>query len=71
MFYILRQRGRIGYDEYSAKVVRADNPKEARALANENVGDEGQIWSDSKMVSCNSIKAEGKSKIILGSFNAG
>lgn len=71
MIYILRQKEDVGLDEYDAKIVRAKDAKEARKVANERVGDEGQIWEDSTMVSCRSVNAEGKGKELLGSFNAG
>ncbi len=59
-----------GYDEYDGKVIVAKNAKRAREIANENTGDEGRIWTDAALVSCEEIKATEEGEV-LGSFNAG
>ena len=71
MIYLLKRLDDIGWDEYAAKVVRAESEKEARALANENVGDEGSIWEDSDLVSCEVVYLREDSAVILESYNAG
>ncbi len=68
--YILRIIGIAGYDEYDAKVVVAENKIRARELANAKYGDEGEIWQNEEMVSCNKIDKQ-KEGVVLASFNAG
>lgn len=69
-FYLLLRIGNIGYDEYDSMLVRAENSNEAREIANSRCGDEGKIWTDTKKVTCQVIRATGMSKLILSSFNA-
>lgn len=71
MIYLLTRTERTGYDEYDAKVVRANSEEQARNIANLRVGDEGQMWTDKTKVVCQIIKPNGKEGEILGSFNAG
>lgn len=71
MIYLLSRKSKYDYDEYDAKVIRAKNPKEAREIANKYTGDEGKIWTDTELVSCEKINLVGTSREILGSFNAG
>jgi hypothetical protein len=71
MIYLLRQIGMVGYDQYDAKIIRASSEYEARKIANETTGDEGQIWTDSTKVSCVLVKSIGKPEAILESFCAG
>lgn len=71
MIYLLRRIDFIGWDEYDIKIIRADSEQEARLIANENVGDEGKMWENSKRILCERILETGDAKEILGSFNAG
>jgi hypothetical protein len=71
MIYLLSRTDACGYDEYDAKVVRASNEGEARRIANEHVGDEGRIWTNKDLVTCERIEPRGTSDVILASFNAG
>tara|TARA_R110002074_G_C11963222_1_gene609840 strand:+ start:144 stop:359 length:216 start_codon:yes stop_codon:yes gene_type:complete len=71
MIYLLKRLEDIGWDEYAAKVVRAESEKEARALANQNVGDEGKIWEYSTCVSCEEVDTQEYSAVILQSYKAG
>lgn len=65
--YLLTRKDRIGYDEYDSKVVVAKTAKRARDLANEEQGDEGNVWINPKIVICKQVKMiEG---IVLSSFN--
>lgn len=66
----LLERKECGWDEYDAKVVIAKNEQRAREIANENVGDEGKLWTDTSQVTCKivEVKVEGE---VLGSFRAG
>jgi hypothetical protein len=68
--FILNRTDSCGYDEYDSKVVVAKTAYRARKLANEHVGDEGQLWTDTKIVKCEQIKT-GFEHVILESFNAG
>ena len=69
--YILKHTGKIGYDEYTLKIVRAKNAKKARDEASIIYADEGDIWRDTKLVSCKQLKIDGKPGIIMSDFNAG
>lgn len=68
--WMLSRRDLIGYDEFDAKVIIAMTEQDARKLANENVGDEGEIWDDVGRVECVEVILEGEYELI-GSFNAG
>lgn len=71
MIFILKRKDRIGWDEYEEMVVRADNEDEARRLANEDAGDEGQLWTDYEIVSCKVVSTLGEKEVILAAFDAG
>lgn len=71
MIYLLSRPGHIDYDEYDSKVVRATSEREARALANAQVGDEGNIWEDSSEVNCEVVDPEGQPGVISSSFHVG
>ena len=76
MLYLLKRESHgitdcLGYDEYHAKVVRAENPTQAREIANEVVGDEGKIWAEERRVTCEEISPVGQAEVILADFNAG
>lgn len=70
MKIFLLERKECGWDEYDAKVIVAKNEQRAREIANQNVGDEGQVWTDESQVTCKivEVKSEGE---VLGSFRAG
>ncbi len=71
IFY-LSVRNVVGYDSYDAKVVIAVNECNARKMANENTGDEGDIWQDKDKVSCRLIRLMSEVEgVLLASFNAG
>ena len=65
MLYLLEQRIFANWDENIGLVIRARNSKEARKLANTNHANEGEIWTDCSRTSCNRIKEDNDSKIIL------
>ena len=69
--WLLKRIGRISYDEYNGKVVRASDSDAARQIANMKVGDEGNIWTDDNLVSCVEIDGNGDPDVLLESFNAG
>lgn len=59
-------------DEYEEKVIRAKNENQAREIANENTGDERQIWDDKELVTCEIVTSStGEIGVISDSFNAG
>ncbi len=70
MALYLLTRADFGYDEYDAKLIRAENEAKARDLANEETGDEGSLW-DRDEVKCEEISPEGEPRVVLVSFNAG
>lgn len=58
-----------GFDCANAFVVREKNETEARGLASQKSGDEGQgCWLDSKRSSCEQLSVHGKAGIILRDF---
>jgi hypothetical protein len=72
--YHLSRVGRIDYGEFDAFVVVAPSEDEARKFANEKACDEGKIWTDNKLVTCEVVgraRSAIASGILLGSFNAG
>ena len=72
LFLLERDWEDIGYDENIGFVIRAQNEKEARSIASNSGEDElDGTWLDVEHVSCKIIPLDGKSEVILGSFNAG
>ena len=69
--YLLKRIDGPDYDEYDEKVIRAKSEKQAREIANKNVGDEGQIWADKNLVVAEIVTAAGEPGVISDSFNAG
>lgn len=71
--YLLSLRDNpVGHDYYNAKVVIAENKKDARKIANEYTGNEDKIWEDKKKVTCKRLKLNEENKrLVLSSFNAG
>ena len=69
--YLLKRIGDAGYDEYVEKVIRAKSQKQAREIANENVGDEGQVWTDKKLVVAEVVTPAGEAGVISEAFDAG
>jgi len=65
MLYLLKQMYSCDYDENIGLIVRAKNSSEARKLANSCCEDEGLIWTDRALTSCNRLKEDGDSEIIL------
>lgn len=68
--FLLGRINETWYDEYLGKVIVAENEAQAREMANDDVGDEGKVWTDATEVSCIEIDMS-KSAVILQSFHAG
>ena len=60
------------YDTYNGFVVRASTERRARAMAEAMPSDDvvGH-WQDPFKTTCEELRAEGQSEVVLGSFNAG
>lgn len=59
------------YDKAFGFVVRAKTEAEARKLAGENCGDEGDAcWLDSAQSTCEELTRKGKSCVIIQDFHA-
>lgn len=56
--YLLTRKDKIRWDEHTAKVVIAPDESTARVLANEEVGDEGHIWTDPTRVDCEKVSTK-------------
>ena len=69
--WLLERLDRFDYNEYVAKVIRAKTAKEARFLANQDVGYEGKVWTDTDIVRCRKINPDGKNKVISTDYLAG
>jgi len=67
--YLLSRSNNIGYDEFDAKVIRANTESHAREIANSNTGCEGKICADTKLVDCVYLDPTAHSGTILESFN--
>lgn len=68
--YLLKTK-EWGYDCYDSMLIRAESEQRAREIANENCADEGAIWTDKKITSCEIIFVKGIEQLIISSFNAG
>ena len=69
--YHLKQINHVNYDENDTLIVRAKCGKHARSLANEKCGDEGKIWDDDILTSCDILKVGGEYEVVIINFNAG
>jgi len=69
--YLLVRTDHTGYDEYDGRVICADSETQARAIANESVGNEGRMWDDLNRVTCEMVDPDGECGEVLASFNAG
>jgi len=66
--YFLEIIGKVEYCQYEDMVVVASTSKEARKIAIENCRDEGSIWGNAKLTTCNAISLKGKAKFITGNY---
>ena len=68
--YILEKREISKHDQYDKMVVRAQNERQAREIANYKA-QEGEIWLDPTEVSCWKLFQRGEGGVIVASFLAG
>ena len=68
LFLLTTTSNQMIWDAYDKKLIRAENEKEARHIANEYVGDEGKIWEDPQQVSSEIITSDGSAGEIITSF---
>ncbi len=63
------------YDTADGFVVRAPTESEARAIAQENGGDErdtdGAAWTDPELSTCVELLADGEPGVVLRDYDAG
>ncbi len=70
--WVLRRKGDIKYDEFDAFIVRATTAYDARAIASARCATEGRaVWFSTKDSTCKELHPQGKSELVLASFNAG
>lgn len=71
--WLIRRMGDIGYDEFDAKVVAANDEEGARRIASIRTGDEGATeWLDPKRSMVTEVRTdEDHEVVILESFCAG
>jgi hypothetical protein len=77
-FWMVKNTGYVGYDEFDSFVVRAASADEARELAAVFICDDeydyrkqAAFWRTSPLVTVTELTADGMPGVILGSFNAG
>jgi len=75
-FWMVKNTGSVGYDEYDSFVVRAATAEDARAVVARYLDsdwdpDRAIFWRTSPRVTVTEIPVEGEPELILGSFNAG
>lgn len=62
----------VGWDEYAGFVIRAPTSDEARQIANaETFCSQVGEFLDPRKTSCEELKAEGPTEVILSDFRAG
>lgn len=71
MLFLLKRIDGVGYDEYDSMLISEVSEYKARRLACENCADEGGIWADEAIVTCEVITPATNYGIIINSFNAG
>jgi hypothetical protein len=70
--FLLSRRNGVGYDEYVAHIIRAEDALQARKMAASIAADEGtETWLSASAVKVRQISADGPAEILLSSFNAG
>lgn len=69
--YLLEDTESKGVDVIASMIVRATSPTIAREIGNHECKDEGEIWTDTKRVTCKPLKMDGKACVVLTDFNAG
>jgi hypothetical protein len=69
--YLLKRLDPVDYDEFDSKVVVAESEEDARLIAGEETGDEGQVWHNPKYVSCEVVDPAQGARVVCASFIAG
>ena len=59
-----------GWDEMNDQVIRAETESRAREIANDHARDEGKIWDDKELVTCEVLGRKGGEGLILSKFKA-
>ncbi len=52
------------------QVIRAETESRAREIANDHARDEGKIWDDKELVTCEVLGRKGGEGLILSKFKA-
>ena len=69
--FLLKRRGKCGWDEIKTVVVRAETAQRARYIANVKPKDEGQIWEDTTSTTCQALSEEGKEGVVITDMKNG
>ena len=70
--WLVKQSGRVGWDQTEGFVIRAKSEAAARKIASENAyGSERATWLDAAYSSCVEVKPTGEAEIILEAYKAG
>ena len=58
-------------DVYNGFLLRAATEEDAREMANTMCADEGPIWHNKELTSCEALTHSGEEEVLLTDFNAG
>ena len=67
--WLLKAKKAVGFDAHDGFVIRADSSRSARNLASSYASD--IRWKDREWASCEPVRLERESAVLLASFNAG
>lgn len=68
--FLLMRKDYVGWDENGSMVVRASDEAAARIIANNSARDEGAIWTDPAIVTCEVLTKNGGAEVIMIDFHA-
>jgi len=71
LFILVRISDKPIYDVCDGKIIRAKTAALARQMANVDVWDEGEIWTDPNKVTCEELLFKGEPGVILEDRNPG
>ena len=69
MLYLLKDSGRVGWDETGAMVIRASSEAEARLVG--SAKGEGKAWEGQVGITLELLSADGPSEVICEDCNQG
>ena len=67
IYFLNRENNR--QEQYRSKIIVAENEARAREIANEETGDEGQVWQDESLVTCVIVDANKEGVVCSDYYN--